>query len=126
MASTLTAPCVASAAAARGAAVPSTSAPGSQLRRQPLGSARCRRRSSSSSPSVVAAASASDAKSVTLLDYGAGNVRSVSNAIKTLGYELKEARREFQEGERKRKQGSKLARIQSRGPSPPPSISKKK
>lgn len=30
------------------------------------------------------------AKEVTLLDYGAGNVRSVRNAIKRLGYEIKD------------------------------------
>ena len=30
--------------------------------------------------------------SVTLLDYGAGNVRSVRNAIRKLGYALKEVR----------------------------------
>lgn len=29
-------------------------------------------------------------KQVTLLDYGAGNVRSVRNAIKRLGYEIKD------------------------------------
>lgn len=29
---------------------------------------------------------------VTLLDYGAGNVRSVRNAIRKLGYALKEVR----------------------------------
>jgi hypothetical protein len=29
---------------------------------------------------------------VTLLDYGAGNVRSVRNAVKRLGYTLKEVR----------------------------------
>lgn len=97
MASFVTVPCT--SAAARGAAVPSTSAPASQSRRQLLDSARFRRRSSSS-PSVAAAAS--DAKSVTLLDYGAGNVRSVRNAIKALGYELKEVRGEFQEGRQER------------------------
>lgn len=32
---------------------------------------------------------------VTLLDYGAGNVRSVRNAIKQLGYTLKEVRKRF-------------------------------
>jgi hypothetical protein len=30
------------------------------------------------------------AKEVTLLDYGAGNVRSVRNAIKKLGYTIKD------------------------------------
>ena len=34
----------------------------------------------------------SDTQSVTLLDYGAGNVRSVRNAIKTLGYNLIDVR----------------------------------
>lgn len=38
--------------------------------------------------SVQAAAAA--AKEVTLLDYGAGNVRSVRNAIKRLGYTIKD------------------------------------
>lgn len=43
---------------------------------------------------VTAAASASgDAhKQVTLLDYGAGNVRSVRNALKRLGYAVKDVR----------------------------------
>jgi glutamine amidotransferase/cyclase len=31
-------------------------------------------------------------KEVTLLDYGAGNVRSVRNAIKKLGYSIKDVR----------------------------------
>ena len=35
-------------------------------------------------------ASCSGQKEVTLLDYGAGNVRSVRNAILKLGYTLKE------------------------------------
>ena len=80
-------------AASRGAAVPSTSAPAAaapnQTRRRPRlrGSERRRRRSSN----IAASASNNNAtKSVTLLDYGAGNVRSVRNAIKALGYELKE------------------------------------
>jgi hypothetical protein len=33
------------------------------------------------------------AKEVTLLDYGAGNVRSVRNAIKKLGYTIKDVSR---------------------------------
>lgn len=32
------------------------------------------------------------AKEVTLLDYGAGNIRSVRNAIKALGYTIKDVR----------------------------------
>ena len=40
----------------------------------------------------LAAASSSEAKQVTLLDYGAGNVRSVRNALKRLGYEVKNVR----------------------------------
>lgn len=40
----------------------------------------------------VARAAADSAGVVTLLDYGAGNVRSVRNAVKQLGYTLKEAR----------------------------------
>ncbi|GBF88110.1 imidazole glycerol phosphate synthase, chloroplastic [Raphidocelis subcapitata] len=36
------------------------------------------------------AAAASSAKEVTLLDYGAGNIRSVRNAIKRLGYTIKD------------------------------------
>lgn len=81
-------------AAARGATVPSTSAPAAaaapnkQSRRRLLGSSDRRRRRSSNF--VAASASSNAAKSVTLLDYGAGNVRSVRNAIKALGYELKE------------------------------------
>lgn len=35
---------------------------------------------------------ASSAQEVTLLDYGAGNVRSVRNAIKRLGFSIKEVR----------------------------------
>ena len=41
---------------------------------------------------VAAAAAAAGDKSVWLLDYGAGNVRSVRNAIKACGFELKEVR----------------------------------
>jgi hypothetical protein len=41
----------------------------------------------SARPSVKVCASA---KEVTLLDYGAGNVRSVRNAIKKLGYTIKD------------------------------------
>jgi hypothetical protein len=37
-------------------------------------------------------AAASSAKEVTLLDYGAGNIRSVRNAIKRLGYTIKDVR----------------------------------
>lgn len=38
----------------------------------------------------VAASAASGKREVTLLDYGAGNVRSVRNAIKKLGYSIKD------------------------------------
>lgn len=38
-------------------------------------------------------ASCSAQKEVTLLDYGAGNVRSVRNALKKLGYTVKDVRR---------------------------------
>jgi glutamine amidotransferase/cyclase len=44
-------------------------------------------RARGSRQSVAAAAAA---KEVTLLDYGAGNVRSVRNAIKKLGYTIKD------------------------------------
>jgi glutamine amidotransferase/cyclase len=44
-------------------------------------------RTRGSRQSVAAAAAA---KEVTLLDYGAGNVRSVRNAIKKLGYTIKD------------------------------------
>jgi glutamine amidotransferase/cyclase len=37
-------------------------------------------------------ASAAAPKEVTLLDYGAGNVRSVRNAIKKLGWTIKDVR----------------------------------
>ncbi|PNW76928.1 hypothetical protein CHLRE_11g481500v5 [Chlamydomonas reinhardtii] len=40
--------------------------------------------------SVVCSASSSSNKEVTLLDYGAGNVRSVRNAIKKLGYTIRD------------------------------------
>lgn len=41
----------------------------------------------------TAGASIPEAKGeVTLLDYGAGNVRSVKNAVKRLGYDLKEVK----------------------------------
>lgn len=45
-------------------------------------------------PSVVAAAASPSGakKEVTLLDYGAGNVRSVRNAIYKLGFSIKEVR----------------------------------
>ena len=42
------------------------------------------RRSASSLPAHV------DGKEITLLDYGAGNVRSVKNAVHKLGYTFKE------------------------------------
>ncbi len=48
---------------------------------------------STSRPTAPARASLrvhSAAKEVTLLDYGAGNVRSVRNAIKRLGYTIKD------------------------------------
>jgi hypothetical protein len=48
-------------------------------------SARQARRSGRSSRLEVRA----EAKQVTLLDYGAGNVRSVRNALKALGYEVR-------------------------------------
>lgn len=42
---------------------------------------------------VVASAGAGERKGeLTLLDYGAGNVRSVRNAVRSLGYTLKEVR----------------------------------
>jgi hypothetical protein len=87
-------------AAARGAAVPSTSAPAAaapapnRSRRQPLRNERRRGQSSIAAPK--ASKSVASAKSVTLLDYGAGNVRSVRNAIRALGYELKEVIEEEQ------------------------------
>ena len=87
-------------AAARGAAVPSTSAPAAaapapnRSRRQPLRNERRRGQSSIAAPK--ASKSDASAKSVTLLDYGAGNVRSVRNAIRALGYELKEVIEEEQ------------------------------
>lgn len=37
-------------------------------------------------------AARASAKEVTLLDYGAGNIRSVRNAIKKLGYTIKDVR----------------------------------
>ena len=39
----------------------------------------------------MARAAADSAGYVTLLDYGAGNVRSVRNAVRQLGYTLREA-----------------------------------
>lgn len=50
-------------------------------------------RTRGSRQSTVAAAAA--AKEVTLLDYGAGNVRSVRNAIKKLGYTIKDVSAAF-------------------------------
>ena len=41
--------------------------------------------------SQMARAAADSAGVVTLLDYGAGNVRSVRNAVRQLGYTLREA-----------------------------------
>ena len=43
-------------------------------------------------PRSAVAGASSSSKSVWLLDYGAGNVRSVRNAIKACGYDLKEVR----------------------------------
>ncbi len=65
------------------AAEASTSAPQWSLRRSGV---RVARRSS------VTCAASSD-KEVTLLDYGAGNVRSVRNAIKKLGYSIRDVSR---------------------------------
>ena len=45
-----------------------------------------------SRPLTQAVRANSDTQSVTLLDYGAGNVRSVRNAIKTLGCNLIDVR----------------------------------
>jgi hypothetical protein len=42
---------------------------------------------------VQASASSSGVKEVTLLDYGAGNIRSIRNAIKKLGFAIKDVRR---------------------------------
>ena len=39
---------------------------------------------------LAASASSDGHKQVTLLDYGAGNVRSVRNALKRLGYEVRD------------------------------------
>lgn len=39
-----------------------------------------------------AVAPAASSREVTLLDYGAGNVRSVRNAIKALGFSIKDVR----------------------------------
>lgn len=61
-------------------------APACTRRGTAASSPHCRRRSL---VARAAQASSSD-KSVWLLDYGAGNVRSVRNAIKACGYELKE------------------------------------
>ena len=51
---------------------------------------------------AAVAAAAASSKSVWLLDYGAGNVRSVRNAIKAWGYELKEVSVDGRERERER------------------------
>ena len=40
-------------------------------------------------------------KEVTLLDYGAGNVRSVRNAILKLGYTLREVKLSLENGQTK-------------------------
>ena len=61
---------------------------GRQLRARPC---RCRARPRSSGSANVVAAAAGD-KECWLLDYGAGNVRSVRNAIKHLGYKVNEVR----------------------------------
>jgi glutamine amidotransferase/cyclase len=52
-------------------------------------SSRCRSTPATPSRQRCAAVRAA-AKEVTLLDYGAGNVRSVRNAIKRLGYTIKD------------------------------------
>lgn len=38
----------------------------------------------------IVCSSSNSSRTVTILDYGAGNVRSLRNAIKKLGYEIKE------------------------------------
>lgn len=45
---------------------------------------------------ATAAPSSSAGKEVTLLDYGAGNIRSIRNAIKKLGYAIKDVRADDQ------------------------------
>ena len=69
------------------APVAASSAPLSLTLRRRGGSAR---RGQASRARCVCAASASSDKEVWLLDYGAGNVRSVRNAIRYLGYSVRD------------------------------------
>lgn len=60
---------------------------------------RCSCRRQTARRGVHIAAAASGGKDVWLLDYGAGNVRSVRNAIKFLGYNVKDVRPPIKEGQ---------------------------
>lgn len=65
---------------------------------------------------------ASGAKEVTLLDYGAGNIRSVRNAIKKLGYTIKDVSMAAWHGRGRRSwgrmecPGASMARVATAGP----------
>ena len=63
-----------------------------------------------------AAAASSDRPSITLLDYGAGNVRSLRNAVKALGYELKEVRERIGGGGEGEREGNETKIQQADAP----------
>uniref|UniRef100_A0A0E0CY88 Glutamine amidotransferase domain-containing protein n=1 Tax=Oryza meridionalis TaxID=40149 RepID=A0A0E0CY88_9ORYZ len=58
----------------------------------PCSAGRPKRRSQRRGASTVAVRASGDASTVTLLDYGAGNVRSVRNAIRHLGFGIRDVR----------------------------------
>lgn len=58
----------------------------------PCVAGRSKRRNQQRSPASLSVRASSDANTVTLLDYGAGNVRSVRNAIRHLGFNIRDVR----------------------------------
>uniref|UniRef100_A0A0E0GJX0 Imidazole glycerol phosphate synthase hisHF n=1 Tax=Oryza nivara TaxID=4536 RepID=A0A0E0GJX0_ORYNI len=58
----------------------------------PCSAGRPKRRSQRRGASTVSVRASGDASTVTLLDYGAGNVRSVRNAIRHLGFGIRDVR----------------------------------
>uniref|UniRef100_A0A0E0KBG4 Imidazole glycerol phosphate synthase hisHF n=1 Tax=Oryza punctata TaxID=4537 RepID=A0A0E0KBG4_ORYPU len=58
----------------------------------PCSAGRPKRRSQRPGASTLAVRASADASTVTLLDYGAGNVRSVRNAIRHLGFGIRDVR----------------------------------
>ncbi|CAM0872345.1 unnamed protein product [Alopecurus aequalis] len=58
----------------------------------PCSAGRPKKRNQQRGPASLSVRASSDANTVTLLDYGAGNVRSVRNAIRHLGFNIRDVR----------------------------------